>query len=113
MQGGEYSCTITDANGCTAVEGPFIVENIVSTSDIRKNDFRIYPNPTSSSIHIESKYPMEKVRLLDVQGVYHSSLETNDDSLEVSLSSLPEGVYIIEILFKNGQQAYERVVKVQ
>lgn len=68
----------------------------------------LYPNPTSKSIHIESKYIIDVVILSDLNGRIIKRIEENVNHLDVSF--LARGLYIVNISSK-GQTMSFKVVK--
>ena len=55
--------------------------------------FRVFPNPTSGPLTIESDIPVEGVVLYDITGrILHQSYRNN-----ININALPDGLYILEI----------------
>jgi len=67
----------------------------------------IYPIPASSDLHIDTKFPYEKVLITDLMG---KVLLEEVDSKTISVESLSNGVYIIQLV--NGEEVYsQRIIK--
>lgn len=67
----------------------------------------IYPVPTSSNLHIDTKFSFEKVLITDLMG---KVLLEGADSKTISVETLSDGVYIIQLV--NGEEIYsQRIVK--
>ncbi len=78
-----------------------IIENsTLSTNEFDKNSFKIYPNPTSNSIHIifNETVNLKSTKLYDVLG---KQMEVNfskkDSNINIDLSKLNSGIYFIHI----------------
>lgn len=74
LEAGEYTLTVTDANGCIH-EYDFIVEIIISTINLNSDQFvKIYPNPLviseSRDLFVESNFTIKNLglQLFDMNG---------------------------------------------
>jgi alpha-tubulin suppressor-like RCC1 family protein len=70
-------------------------------------EVKIFPNPTSSNIEIESLLNIKLVNLFDMRG----NLILKSFSNKMNLEVLKPGEYILEITFTNGAQKNTRVIK--
>lgn len=61
----------------------------------------VYPNPSSANIFLEADFPIEQVQLVNSLGkvVFESKIEIES----VDLSSLPSGLYFLQIDSPNGR----------
>lgn len=82
-----YALLITGAN-----------PEVLSTSDIKKNDLVVYPTVATDVVNIKTDANIQKVDLLDVTGKLIST--TNKET--VNVSTLSSGVYIINITTDKG-----------
>ncbi|HPH82396.1 MAG TPA: T9SS type A sorting domain-containing protein [Flavobacteriales bacterium] len=80
----------------------------VSTPDVRlpKTNWKLYPNPSSSSIQIEFSSPIAEpvnLVLIDITGrvVLNQTLNTTNNS--VQLNDLKAGIYLAELNTKQGR----------
>ncbi len=57
---------------------------------------------------------MKKIRLLHVSGMAHSPAikSIDSDKVQISLGQLLPGVYLLEIVAKNGLKYIKKVVKI-
>lgn len=91
--------------------GPCYTTGINQTE---QNNISIFPNPATHEIRIELQHPMGNARCIirDVSGreVYS---ETLNDSLTpvVPISSLPSGVYLLEIVNTYGPSRFVKFIK--
>ncbi len=99
---GNYSVTVTDANGCSA-SASVTVQFTVGIADNSITQFSIYPNPTKNNVNIiaELKEPAtvsvevfnilgEKIALFDLG-------KTNKVSHTIAMQHYAEGVYMIRV----------------
>jgi hypothetical protein len=71
------------------------------------SDTRIYPNPTSDIINIESVIPIEKTEVYDLYG---KLVATNHNSTSINIYNLAAGVYLFKIKTNEGY-ALKKVIK--
>jgi len=89
----ENVCVSTDPSDC----------GLLSTDNrISPNRFKIYPNPSSGIVRIESKKTIHSLWITDLRGKL-VLFESNAPN-ELDLSSLASGSYIISIQTKQGVQ---------
>jgi len=76
----------------------------VSTSDLRNQSLKLYPNPTNDGIiHLDSEDPIRKIELFKTDGQLVQNLSlTNDSSLD--LSHLDNGTYYLRISRQDGNE---------
>ncbi|MCG8328304.1 MAG: T9SS type A sorting domain-containing protein [Chitinophagales bacterium] len=92
--------------------------NITSDTEVlfrSKDDFNIYPNPTSDRVYLEWEEAGQFVNgiLRNINGAVLQTLAIPDAATNVSMSlqNLPKGVYIVQLVTAKGQQVTQRVIK--
>lgn len=97
-QNGDYAVIITDGNGCTDTSACVTIDD-VSISNYDKNSFKVYPNPASNNIVIETdeSYTNATISISDSKGAeaLNSKIESTVSSLD--LSNLENGIYFLEV----------------
>ncbi|MBU2939285.1 T9SS type A sorting domain-containing protein [Lacinutrix sp. C3R15] len=82
-----------------------------STLDIEdvetKNDFVIYPNPTSNMVYIKMTQDLFKAEIFNIQG--QKVLESSNKKIEVT--NLANGMYLLQIEDTAGNQNTKRFIK--
>jgi hypothetical protein len=92
---GQYSCLITDANGCEiSFDGAIIDLNV----NEKENSFHIFPNPSSGIVQIESTISGANIRVIDGFGRIIWNNIVNNSRIELDLSAHSKGMYIIEVI---------------
>ena len=76
-----------------------------------KAGLHVYPNPYAEDLHIESAAPMERIRILDLQGRETVRYELNGQRVAILRPVLPEGLYLLMVEHVNGQVTVQRIVK--
>lgn len=72
-----------------------------------ENTIHIYPNPTTSSLIIVAKHPIEKLDLFDLNG----KLLESTSKMTVDFSNLANGQYILTIQLTTGQKIEKKIMK--
>jgi len=102
LESGEYLF----ASGMDAAN--LVVETTTGDRPLVKNPFRckVLPNPFSETIQIDCASPIESIEIYNTLGqlVYHQ----NNPSPEVSLISIPSGVYLLRII--SGSQLFQQKI---
>jgi len=83
------------------------IEGTVSVENVKYVDYKVYPNPATDVIHVESAEALKEVVLYDVLG--KQVLKTSEKTIDIS--RLASGNYIAKIMFQNGVQTTENIVK--
>jgi hypothetical protein len=83
---------------------------ITGINDAYKNDIKIYPNPTSGNLFINAGKSVERLSIINGFGseVFHQ--ENLGEMTQVSLSSLPSGLYYLKIAFEEDLKVF-RIIK--
>lgn len=97
-ENGAYKVRVIDMYGCEGMSNLYFVNNVgIPTSGVGKS-IRVYPNPTSGLVNIESSVKV-KVVLRDVAG--KSILEASDVK-QINLGDIANGMYMLYISDMNG-----------
>ena len=94
LMAGMYSVTLTNDKGCERKYN-FEVPLQTSSSSVPNRGLRLFPNPTSSEVILESGISGEEYEILNVEG---RVISKGNVSGVVDVQSLVPGVYLIRIL---------------
>jgi len=83
-----------------------VSENL-GTDHFAKNNFKVYPNPTTGISTIQSDLEIENVIIYNQVG----QVISNQKNTQIDLSNVVSGIYIIQISFENGQKATKKIIK--
>jgi len=100
---GNYTVTVTDANGCT--NSSTISVQILNCSSIEENNpfssLVIYPNPADTYIQFELPEGLHQtaaIYLFSIDGkIISSTIWQENNLLRLDVSSFPAGTYIVQI----------------
>lgn len=90
---------ITNSNGDIAT----LFATTLSKTNFENLDFSIYPNPTSSLLHIETNHSdISSVEIFDVQGKQVMQVSSLNLS-EIDVSQLANGMYFLKVSTSEGE----------
>jgi len=92
--------TGTDANGCVSVDTVIVNVQLGSNViDIYNHSLMVYPNPTTTSFKIKGiAGDFIGVKIMDIAGTLVNEIEKHSTSLPINIETMPNGIYLIEIL---------------
>lgn len=102
---GNYTVTVTDAGGCSAVASVNILSS--AATDISETNIRLAPNPTTGMLQLSNVQP-EEIQIFDYTGRIVQQLVQGGNILD--LTGQPAGLYLLQIKEK-GKLYSARVVK--
>ena len=107
LETGEYCIQVTDAEGCVSNEECAQIY-VNSITDLNISEFNIYPNPTSSYIHLEfttTKIGDYTLKVMSYNGaeVYRDELRkfNGEFSTTIDLSTFAKGTYLVEVSYED------------
>ena len=110
-----YCCNITDKNGCTyytciSVQSTLGIDNISNPSQIS-----IYPDPNTGNFTIAGIVQGQVIELYDYTGqLLSSTIADNNTAMHFDISKKANGIYLVQILNKDGSIASEnKLIKTQ
>jgi hypothetical protein len=78
-------------------------------SSASETAIEVYPNPAVDLVTIEA-VNLEKVLLMDMTGRVIESRESDNSKAEFSVSSLPKGLYFLNIKTVGGEEKYKKLI---
>lgn len=98
---GTYTCTITDANNCTHVE-TIVVQGTNALNENEAGLIQFSPNPFHDVVHFQSSWQHDfesKIQVFTLLGQLkiETVLSFTQGQAELSLFSLPAGIYFLRI----------------
>lgn len=82
--------------------------NTLGISEYESGNYKIFPNPTSGVLYIESKQPISQISVFNILG---QLIETNQNTNQIDLSKAEAGVYLLKIEDENGNSQTHKIVK--
>jgi hypothetical protein len=112
-ESGVYYVRITDANGCRSFSALYNHRLVSIEEELLNQTLKVYPNPTSTIVTIEStKEKIKEIKLYEMGGKYLKIHIENyqNQKFGLDLSALPIGVYLAEIQTEKGA-VWRKIVK--
>ena len=111
---GDYTVTVTDANGCETTE-TYTVDDLTSTTQLAAGAFRLYPTLVTDRLNVEltGGLIIEQVSCTDLNGRLLSTTRGNGQAvLSLDGSFLPQakGTYLISVVTTSGERGIRRIV---
>jgi hypothetical protein len=110
---GLYYVTVVDAQGCEDSDS-VMVDVCVSLDDSAENGIKLIPNPSSegSKLMLDRRYAAVSVSIVDVKGRVVSSHQYNGvNSIDLNVSGLVQGVYMVQVSTEDGLNRSLRMVR--
>ncbi|MGM0634834.1 MAG: T9SS type A sorting domain-containing protein [Bacteroidota bacterium] len=80
----------------------------LSVNDENKVSIEVYPNPVSSTVFIESQFPITGVKVFDIKGKLVKQSTANNIK-EINISEFSQGVYLMQVELENRQQTFKLI----
>ncbi|PZF73652.1 T9SS type A sorting domain-containing protein [Taibaiella soli] len=108
-QNGSYSVEVVDSNGCqNRSTGVFINNLAVTNINAVAGTIKMYPNPATDRVMIDTPFPVDMIIVKDMQGKTLIQV-TNSNTFDVS--SLSAGLYLVTIYNDGAPIAVEKLIK--
>jgi len=98
---GKYCVTVSDSRQC-AVEKCDTIGVGVSIKNIEAATLKLYPQPASNSLLIETTLQNYTVGIFDIRGALLMSSENESNSITIDVAALPSGIYMLQLLNSDG-----------
>ena len=97
-------------------DGILVIEDLSDSTNIGVDGHeiiraKVYPNPASEWVTVESTNPVGQVVLYDLNGRVVRTQNTDGGSCQVSMSGLSAGFYTMKITFENGTVQTLKIIK--
>jgi hypothetical protein len=79
-------------------------------NDFKNNELSVYPNPAQNVLNIQYKSALNSVKIYNNAGQEVYSKNVNSNDLQLDVSTLDAGSYIVRLFADQGQHSY-RIVK--
>ena len=92
-----YQFLITSNLGIVYVDNIYLHKNtVLSTDNFAVSKVKLYPNPTSNVLNIESVGTIQNIAIFNVLGQEVMNKTANESLLSIDVSGLNAGVYVIK-----------------
>lgn len=70
---------------------------VTSQNKIDDNYIKVFPNPASNNLNIESQKSIYKIKIFDISGKMIQTFISNFQSQTIDISHLPNGIYVLQV----------------
>jgi hypothetical protein len=89
------------------ITGMMKSNNSINSANLLNNNVKIYPNPTKNIINIQTDKLINQIQICSVIG----KLIYLGNEKQIDISNLNNGVYFINITFKDGSKVINKIIK--
>lgn len=82
-------------------------DDAMAVTDVNKNKFTVYPNPAVDVINISGDKEITSVQVYDYSGKSLLSSPANSKKLQLDVSSLSKGNYVVKVLSEQKSTSYK------
>lgn len=112
---GDYKVFTTSSGGCSSVSAKVSVVVNCRDGNYRSSVFEVYPNPSVDFINISGSVIENEglFSIYDLTGRVVESFVSNGNGikLEVEISGLQSGMYIVSFIIANGEKTFSQFIK--
>jgi len=99
LEDGETYYAVNIVDGCLSAPFPVTISLRLGTDEFNDANFSYYPNPTSGILTLKHKSVFSEVSVKNLLGQNILSLRPESSVVEIDLSSMPKGMYLITVKF--------------
>lgn len=111
LNGQTYYAVIIGTNGCASFPTAVTVDITLSVNDFDMSDLRYYPNPTADILYIQYKEIIDRVIVYSLSGQKVITKQGGTKEIQLDMSALSAGNYLIELHSQNHTQIIKVVRK--
>jgi len=101
LNSGTYSVTVTDANGCTAVDSGIVTVGI--DDRLFNSSVLLYPNPVADELYVDADLDHNALFIAyNMMGERIITESIGNKLNQVSTANLPNGMYLFQLLNNEG-----------
>lgn len=106
-----FTLTLENVDGDTAIYGN---SSELGLENLPIKPFTLFPNPTTDKVllQFETGIVAKEITVYDVQGsLIREAIRANSNLIEIDTTTLPSGMYFVQVIEDNGDSSVERFVK--
>jgi len=110
VNGTTYYGVIIGSNGCPSLPLAVTVEVVLSNNDFVKDELKYYPNPVVDLFNISYSERIKQIEVFDILGKRVKTIKSDNTDVQVDLSDLSSGTYMVQLRTETKSQ-FIKVVK--
>ncbi len=80
-------------------------------TSLTRSQIAVFPNPTSSDIHLKSPHPIESYIIRDINGKLMTKSTQYKKSIEIDTENWTPGMYLLQIRNTKGEYIHKKIIK--
>ncbi|MFV0305166.1 MAG: T9SS type A sorting domain-containing protein [Moheibacter sp.] len=88
-----------------------LIDSDMNTTDVKLTDISIYPNPTNGVFQLNSQDLIQNVSIFNVNGKKLKQFTENSKNVELAITDLPSGLYILKVQTQKGVKSLKLIKK--
>ena len=101
--------TMSSYPGSWMIRPIFSMNEIVSSVINTNSEFKVYPNPATSELFIETATANNSISIYSLQGILVRKFFANSNVTKINVNDLSSGVYFVE-LFNDKSKKYQKII---
>ncbi len=97
---GSFQVKVVDTNGCEDTAVVYVLKRLGLENTTGNYNIKMYPNPANNVLHIDAPVQLNAV----ISSVDGRKIKEQQKTNELNITSLPTGMYIIELFDDSGQR---------
>lgn len=97
VNGATYYAVVIGTNGCPSLPFAVTVSVFLSSDEFVKEGLKYYPNPVYDLLSIDYIESIKNVEVFDLLGKRVKTLRTNNKNIQIDLSDLASGTYLVQL----------------
>ena len=86
-------------------------DDAMAVADVHKNKFSVYPNPADDVVNITGDDVITSVQIYDYSGKLLLTNPAHSKKLQLNVSSLSKGNYVVKVVSENKSSSYKIIKK--
>lgn len=86
-----------------------VIDETLSIDENHKTETKIYPNPASEMVFIQSEENIRQIHIKNLTGQIVRTIQEQNIQV-VDVSKFPDGIYIIEMMNSNGKSSIHKLI---
>lgn len=104
VNGTTYYGVIIGTNGCSSLPLAVTVNVYLSNNEFKMEGLKYYPNPVSDILNVSYIDVLHNAEVYDINGKKVKSINTDSKTIQIDLSDLASGTYMIQLKTDSKQQ---------
>jgi len=110
VNGTTYYGVIIGSNGCPSLPFAVTVDIYLSNNEFVKDELKYYPNPVVDILNVNYSDRITQVEIFDLLGKRVKVKNTDDKDVEIDLSDLASGTYMVQLKTETKSQ-FIKIIK--